>query len=97
MADYTCLFEAEGMPLYLGKDQTAPLIAEGKPLPLISVLTSHLISSCYYWNLFCFKLYSFLQAFNNICLTQYVHQLADQLHADAMQQLGSGNSQDPSG
>ena len=35
----------------------------------------------------CFKLYSFLQAFNKIHLAQYVHWLADQLHADAMQQL----------
>ena len=35
----------------------------------------------------CFKLYSFLQAFNKIRMAQYVHQLADQLHADAMQQL----------
>ena len=59
----------------------------GKPLPLLSVLASHLISSCYYQNLFCFKLYSFLQLFNKICLAQYVHWLADQLHADAMQQL----------
>ena len=58
-----------------------------KPLPLLSVLTSHLISSCYYRNLFCFKLYSFPQAFNKIHLAQYVHWLADQLHADAMQQL----------
>ena len=37
--------------------------------------------------LYCFKLYSFLQAFNKICMAQYIHWLADQLHADAMQQL----------
>ena len=33
VADYTCLFEAEGMPLYLGDDRAAPLIAEVSLFP----------------------------------------------------------------
>ena len=33
VADYTCLFEAEGMPLYLGEDRAAPLIAEVSLFP----------------------------------------------------------------
>ena len=33
VADYTHLFEAEGMPLYLGKDRAAPLIAEVSLFP----------------------------------------------------------------
>ena len=70
-----------------GWGQSCSLNCWGKPLPLLSVLTSCLVSSCYYPNLFCFKIYSFLQAFNKIHLAQYVHQLADQLHVDAMQQL----------
>ena len=33
VADYTRLFEAEGMPLYLGEDRAAPLIAEVSLFP----------------------------------------------------------------
>ena len=36
VADYTCLFEAEGMPLYLGQGRAPPLIAEVSLFPYFS-------------------------------------------------------------
>ena len=90
------LFWGRGNAPLFGWGHSCSINCWGKPLPLLSVLTSLLISSCYYRNLFCFKLYSFLQAFNKVHLAQYVHWLADQLHADAMQQVEVAMLGDPS-
>ena len=48
VADYTHLFEAEGMPLYLDEDRAAPLIAEVSLFPyflphFIMLLSKHIL------------------------------------------------------
>ena len=82
MADYVCLFTEEGEELTLGEHQAAPLITEVcHHIPLLKFLD--------YLNLFIhlLNLSSLLQALQKIWLMDHIWQMADLLHADAIQQL----------
>ena len=91
VADYVRIMVKSGMSLPMGEDQSAPLITE--VLSLFSLYSLLIPSSILLLVLLCAAVHSFItpfvciQALQKIRLANHIHNVAELLHADAMQQL----------